>query len=84
MNFPKFSCRRFSILMLAAWALVTPIHAGVLAPEQVEKLTPASGPRFGSDVSVDGTAAAVAMTGVTGLYTASSRGVFVYRRGSSG
>ena len=70
--------------MFAAPVTGTLLHAGVLAPAQVEKLTPASGQRFGSEVSVDGTAAAVAMTGVAGLNTARSRGVFVYRRGSSG
>lgn len=57
-------------------------QAGVLVPSQIEKLTTASGARFGADISVEGSVAAVAVEGAPGFNTERGRCVTVFRKGT--
>ena len=63
-------------------AAVCICRAGVLVPSQIEKLTAAGSLGFGSDVSVDGSVAAVAADGAPGFNTERGRSVTIFRKGT--
>lgn len=55
-------------------------NAGVLAPSAVEKITPASGQSFGSNIAADATTIAIASQGAPGQNTAGGRSVQIFRK----